>query len=490
MNRQITNLFRISAVGIALLITITAYWQIWAASSLASRRDNARLIYRQLQIRRGLILAANGRQVLARNHAVHAGGLTLYERRYPYNALFAHAVGYNTVGDGRTGLELAENPYLTASNSDLATVISNLGSTLRGETVTGNNVITSLSVPAQKAAKEGMANNGNELVGAVVAIQPSTGRVVAMYSSPSFNPNRVAQNFARLDRKGGAPLLNRATQGLYAPGSTFKILTATAALQSGKYTPTEPLIDAHGHCIIDEGHELCNAGTESYGAINLTEALTFSVNTVFAQIGEQVGQTRLEDVMRRFGFFQLPPFTYPTNEMAASGLYSNGRLLGPNAPVDIGRMAIGQERLGVTPLQMAEVVATVANGGVRMAPSMVDKVVTPSGHTIYSGKPQRIERVMSPQTAAELTAMMKDVVDEGTGTAANVLGLNVAGKTGTAETGTAGLNTAWFVGLAPAEDPKIAVAVVVEHTPEFGGQISAPIAAKVIEAYLGKSVAK
>jgi peptidoglycan glycosyltransferase len=483
VNRQITTLFRMAAIGIALLITMTAYWQIWAASSLASRRDNSRLIYRQLQIRRGLILASNGRTVLARNHPVRQDGLTLYIRRYPYGPLFAHAVGYNTVGDGRTGLELAENPYLTASNSDLATVISNLGSTLRGETVTGDNVVTSLSVPTQKAAQQGLGS----LTGAVVALEPSTGRVVAMYSSPSFNPNRVEQNFPHLSTKTTAPLLNRATQGLYAPGSTFKIVTATAALQAG----TNTAIDAMGHCIIDQGQQLCNAGTESFGLIDLRTALTFSVNTYFAQLGQKVGQTRLESTMRRYGFFQLPPFTYPTDEMNASGLYSHGRLLGANAPVDVGRVAIGQERLAVTPLQMAEVAATVGNGGVRMAPQLVDKVVTRSGHTVYTGKPQTIERVMSTANASELAADMQNVVDEGTGTAARLpSGLSIAGKTGTAETGTAGINTAWFIAFAPVVHPKIAVAVVVEHTPLFGGQVSAPIAAKVIEAYFGSSVAK
>jgi peptidoglycan glycosyltransferase len=194
--------------------------------------------------------------------------------------------------------------------------------------------------------------------------------------------------------------------------------------------------------------------------------------------------------MRQFGFFQLPQFTYPTDEMSPSGLYSHGHLLGANAAVDTGRLAIGQERLLVTPLQMAEVAATVGNGGVRMAPSLVDKVETPSGHTAYTGNPQEVERVMSPATASELATDMQSVVDEGTGTAANLLGLKVAGKTGTAETGTAGLNTAWFIAFAPVVHPKIAVAVVVEHTPDFGGQISAPIAAKVIEAYLGAGVAK
>jgi penicillin-binding protein A len=488
VNRQIATLFRLAAVGIALLITITAYWQIWAASSLADRRDNARLVYKQLQIKRGLILASNGKTVLARNRAVHKDGLTLYTRRYPFGALFAHAVGYNTVGDGRTALELAENDYLTASNSNLANLISNLGSTLRGETVTGDNVITSLNVKAQQAAQHGLESQG--LVGAVVALEPSTGRIVAMYSSPSFNPTKVDQNFSKLTRKGGAPLLNRATQGLYAPGSTFKIVTATGALNAG-FTPKQLNINAQGHCIVDEGHQLCNAGTESYGPIDLKIALTNSVNTYFAQLGQKLGQSRLEATMQKFGFFDLPPLSYPTDEMNPSGLYANGKLLGTLAPIDVGRVAIGQERLAVTPLQMAEVAATVADGGVRMAPSLVDRVLTPGGSTVYTHSPQQIDRVMSPASAAQLNDDMRSVVDEGTGQAARLPGnLSVAGKTGTAETGTTGINTAWFIAFAPAQDPKIAVAVVVEHTPDFGGQISAPIAAQVIEAYLDSGVAK
>jgi penicillin-binding protein A len=486
VNRQIATLFRLAAVGIALLITMTAYWQIWAASSLADRRDNARLVYKQLQIKRGLILASDGKTALTRNRAVHKDGLTLYTRRYPFGALFAHAVGYNTVGDGRTALELAENDYLTASNSNLANLISNLGSTLRGETVTGDNVVTSLNVDAQRAAQKGLGG----LTGAVVAIEPSTGRIVAMYSSPSFNPTKVDQNFSRLSTKGGAPLLNRTTQGLYAPGSTFKIVTATGALNAG-FTPTQLFIDAKGHCITDEGHSLCNAGTESYGPIDLKTALTNSVNTYFAQLGQKLGQARLESTMQKFGFFDLPPLSYPTDEMNPSGLYANGKLLGTLAPIDVGRVAIGQERLAVTPLQMAEVAATVGNGGVRMAPSLVDKVLTPGGSTVFTHSPQQIDRVMSPASASQLADDMQSVVDEGTGQAARLPGnLSVAGKTGTAETGTTGINTAWFIAFAPVVHPKIAVAVVVEHTPEFGGQISAPIAASVIRAYLASGVAK
>ena len=286
MNRQIASLFRLFAIGFAVLITLTAYWQIWAADSLATRRDNARLVYRQLQIKRGLIYAANGRTVLASNHERRRNGLTLYLRHYPFGPLFAHAVGYNTVGNGRTGIELAENDYLTASNSDLATVVSRIGSELQGETVIGDNVVTSLSVPAQRAAEAGMAGQGRRGRRDRARDRPRPRDVLLA----ELLARAVGRNFPKLARTPGAPLLNRATQGLYAPGSTFKTVTAAAALDTGLYGPDQPLIDAKGHCITVQGLPLCNAGTESFGPISLTTALTFSVNTAFAQIGQQLGQ--------------------------------------------------------------------------------------------------------------------------------------------------------------------------------------------------------
>jgi peptidoglycan glycosyltransferase len=485
MNPRISGLFTVCATGFLVLISLTAYWQIWAESGLAARRDNARLVYRQLEIRRGLILASNGHTVLARNVERHKNGLDIFLRRYPFRSVFAPPVGYNTVGSGRAGLEESQNDYLTASNADLSTLLGTIGDKLQGQTVTGNNLVTSLSVPAQRAAVQGLVGH----TGAVVALEPSTGRILAMSSSPSYNPNTVAEDFSKLSRRPGSPLLNRTTQGLYAPGSTFKVITATAALESGKYTP-ETTIDGHGSCITVQTVQLCNAGRESAGVVTLSDALTFSYNTVFAQVGEAVGQRALIQTMQDYGFYRDPPLDYPSDEMNPSGLYSNGHLLPPRAPVDIARVAIGQERLGVTPIQMAEVVGTVANHGLRMRPTLVDRVVSPGGTTVTTTHPQEIQRVMSPTTANELRDMMRRVVEEGTGTAANVGGLSVAGKTGTAETGVSGLNTAWFIAFAPADNPKIAIAVTIEHTPEFGGTVAAPIAASVIKAYLGSGVAK
>ena len=489
MNAQIASLFRVVAIGFAVLITMTAYWQIWAADSLATRQDNARLVYRQLEIKRGLIFASNGK-VLARNRAQKRDGQTIYTRVYPYGRLFAHVVGYNTIDQGRTGIELANNDFLTAANADLATQLRNLGDAIRGETVTGDNLDTSLSLPAQQAAARGLAGN----VGAVVALQPSTFRVLAMASNPSFNPNTVVKNFAKLNRPSShAPLLNRAMQGLYAPGSTFKTVTATAALDTGKYTP-DSTINAFGSCLSPAQFpifaQLCNAPGESFGTITLSTAMTYSVNTVFAQIGLALGPRTMTDYMTRYGFFTKPPLDFPSDEMSASGRYQNGRMLRPNSRMDVARVAIGQEKLAVTPFQMAEVAATIGNGGELMQPTLVDRAVQPGGSVDYKATPHVLTRVMSTRTAQELAQMMKNVVDEGTGTAANLQGVAVAGKTGTAETGIPGINTAWFIAFAPVVHPQIAVAVTIEHTPQFGGQIAAPIAAQVIKAYLTHGVAQ
>jgi peptidoglycan glycosyltransferase len=492
VNRQIASLFRMVAIGFAILITMTAYWQIWAADSLATRQDNARLVYRQLAIKRGLIYASNGK-VLARNRAQKRDGQTIYTRVYPYGKLFAHVVGYNTVDQGRSGIELSYNDFLTAANNDLATQLRNLGDAIRGETVTGDNLDTSLSLPAQRAAAQGLA--GQHLVGAVVALQPSTFRVLAMASSPSFNPNTVVKNFAKLNRpRSGAPLLNRAMQGLYAPGSTFKTVTATAALDTKKYTP-DSQINAFGTCLSPSQFPifapLCNAPGESFGTISLSTAMTYSVNTVFAQVGLALGPRTMTDYMTRYGFFTNPPLDFPSDEMSPSGRYQNGRMLRPNSRMDVARVAIGQEKLAVTPFQMAEVAATIGNGGELMQPTLVDRAVQPGGSVDYKATPHVITRVMSAQTAQELAQMMKNVVDEGTGTAANLQGLTtVAGKTGTAETGISGINTAWFIAFAPVVHPQIAVAVTIEHTRQFGGQIAAPIAAQVIKAYLTHGVAQ
>jgi peptidoglycan glycosyltransferase len=284
-----------------------------------------------------------------------------------------------------------------------------------------------------------------------------------------------------LRRAPGAPLLDRAAQSGYPPGSTFKVVTAAAALDSGRYTPHSALSGKSPRVI--GGVPLSNFGNEQFGDITLTTALTHSVNTVWGQVGEAIGKATMLRYMNRFGFDRKPPIDLPGDELRASGVYSRGgKLLGPSDAIDIGRVAIGQERLQVTPLQMAMVAAAIGNSGRLMRPQLVAKVVDTDGRTVRRFKPSEESKVMTPRTAAALAGMMSQVVKEGTGTAAALQGIDVAGKTGTAEKGVA--NQAWFIAFAPVGAPRIAVAVTVEQTTGQGGTIAAPIAKRVMETLL------
>jgi penicillin-binding protein A len=311
--------------------------------------------------------------------------------------------------------------------------------------------------------------------------------VLVMAASPSYDPNDVdrPETFRALNRDEDAPLLNRATQGLYPPGSTMKVVTAAAALDSGRYTPGSTVSGENGKVI--SGVPLNNFGSASYGQITLTDALTNSVNTVWAEVGVSLGRRRMQEYMERFGFYADPELDYPADEMVPSGVYKpdadgTGRTLVPatSRRVDIGRMAIGQGDLLTTPLQMAMVAQTVANGGMRMEPRLVRRVVDPDGRTVDEPEPQEAGRVISEASASALASMMRNVVEEGTGTAAALQGIEVAGKTGTAELNIPlRINQPWFIGFTP----EVAVAVTVERVQAgAGGTVAAPIARDVLEA--------
>jgi peptidoglycan glycosyltransferase len=260
------------------------------------------------------------------------------------------------------------------------------------------------------------------------------------------------------------------------------VVAATAALDSGQFSPSSVL---NGSSPIEiEGVPLSNSGGEQFGSIDMRTALTNSVNTWWAQAGERLGTDTMFKYMDRFGFNQKPKLDYPGFQLTASGVYEGGRLLDSSDLIDIGRVAIGQERLRVTPLQMAEVAAAVANDGELMEPRLWSKVIDPDGRETRLD-PARQSRVMSEDTASELNEMMQSVVQEGTGTAAAVSGVDVAGKTGTAEV-SGGVNQAWFIGFAPADDPEIAIAATVERTSGFGGPTAGPIFTAVAEAVLSQ----
>jgi peptidoglycan glycosyltransferase len=492
VNRQVSRLALAGLTLIIALIVGTTYWQTWAAAGLADRQDNAIQRVAQFTIRRGLIYLADGRRVLASNVPKRVGGRTLYFRRYPRGRLTAHVVGYSTQGRSQAGLERSMNDYLVGANANLSTVLDTTIDRLTGATITGNDLVLTIDAVAQRVAMEQLTGK----CGSAVALDPRTGRVLAMASSPTYDPNLVETNFRRIERAAGpcpppsGPLLNRATYGLYTPGSTFKVVTAAAALDSGRFTPDSRFIDP-GYCE-EYGKRVSNAGNpetgpEIFGSVDFTQALEHSINSVFCNIGKEIGAGTIIRYMKRFGFYSVPPLETPLNERAPSGLYRKGRLFDPTQPqfqVDPGRLAFGQERLQVTPLQMAMVVAAIANGGTVMRPHVVDRVLAPDGSIVTRTRPEKLGQAVSARTASQVASMMEAAVRSGTGTNAAISGVRVAGKTGTAETGIANLYTTAFICFAPVDDPRVAVAVILERQRGFGGDTAAPIARELMQAIL------
>lgn len=476
MNDAIVRLFVLVVVLFGVLVAFTSRWTVFSAKALNDNPKNERALLAEQRIHRGVIRAADG-TVLARS-VPHGSGT--FTRRYPTGGLFSHAVGYSFTTLGRAGLEKSRNDDLIGNRNDISSLLDQL----RGRRRVGDDVITTLEPKAQRTALSALAGRK----GAVVALDPRTGAVRAMASTPDFDPNDLAHRdtYSKLANDDvNRPLVNRATQFGYAPGSTFKVVTATAALDSGAFSPSSTVNGNDGVKI--SGVPLSNDYHQNFGPIDLTTALTKSVNTVWAQVAERVGKKTMDEYMTRFGFGSDPQLDYPSAQMTPSGEYRNGHLISPTSDyVDVGRMGIGQDKLNVTPLQMAEVAAAVANRGRLMRPHLTDRVVDPDGRTVTDVKPRVQSQVMKPSTADEVRSMMESVVTSGTGTQAQIPGVPVAGKTGTAETqvGTT-INDVWFIAFAPANAPRVAVAVTLEKVPGFGGDLAAPVAKQVMESVLG-----
>jgi penicillin-binding protein A len=473
MNAPIARLFVVVVVLFAVLVGFTSRWTVFDAHALRDNPKNHRQLIEEQQIRRGLIRAGDD-SVLARSIQQPDKS---YVRTYPTGRLFSHAVGYSFVRQGRAGLERFYDDDLSGRSGELGSLLDRLSGTEQ----TGDNLVTTLDPAAQRVALQQLGGRK----GAVVALDPRTGAIRVMASVPGYDPNTVKdqQQFSALNRDNDAPLLNRNTQAGYPPGSTFKVVTAIAAIDSGRYTPDSRISGRNGKRI--SGVPLNNDLGESFGDITLTEALTKSVNTVFGEIGEKLGKATMKKYMDRLGFGRPVEVDLPRDERAASGERKGGRIIpATNGAVDVGRMAIGQDKLTVTPLQMAMVASAVANGGKLMKPHIADRVVDRDGRTVRRIDPGEMSQVMSADTAAKVGAMMDQVVKEGTGTAAALEGIDVAGKTGTAEVGHGCPNQLWFIAFAPAQDPRIAIAVTVECGTGFGGTVAAPIAKAVMQELL------
>jgi len=472
VNKAVIRTFLAMVVLFVALIANVVYIQVIGAGSLRDKPQNRARILQEASVERGRILAYDGSVIAGSRKA--AG---YWQRAYPQGVFATQAVGYSSLRFGLSGLEAGMNDYLTGEAADLG--LQSWLDRLLDRRVGGADVRTTLVPSVQRAAQQALSGRR----GAIVAVDPVTGAVMAVASSPAYEPAKLESRFAELSKDPASPLLNRALQGLYPPGSAFKTVTAGAALQTGVATPDTEFVDTGTYVVY--GGKVVNYGGEVYGRHTFTEALTFSINTTFGKVGNELRRKRLIEYMQRFGFWSRPPLELPEDAVSVSGRYDDAKLLAPGAPMDplqVAWAAVGQEQVLATPLQMALVAAGIANGGRVMAPYLVDRVVTPQGKEVRVTRPKIWKEAIDPTAAMELNEMMQQVVQAGTGTAAALAGIEVAGKTGTAERGNA--NQAWFIGFAPADTPRVAVAVTIEDTTETGGAVAAPLAAAVMKAAL------
>jgi peptidoglycan glycosyltransferase len=483
MNAPIRRLAMVVAFMFTCLLVSTTYIQFVQASSLREKPNNRRTLLENYARERGPILVDG--DPVARSK--ETDDELKYERTYPDPTLFAHVTGYYSFVYGAgAGIERAEDPLLSGSSDAL--FYRRMVDLVTGRKPQGASVELTIDPAVQKVASDGLGDQ----TGAVVALNPKTGAILALVSHPTYDPNRLAGHdvsqvqdaWTDLNADKGRPLLNRAIGGdLYPPGSTFKVVTAAAALSSGKYDEDTVV---PGPATLDLPQTSVNLPNDFPGAcgpggkLPLIKALQISCNTAFGGLGLALGGNALREQAQKFGFgesLDIPMSVTPSTVPADMN------------PPQSAQAAIGQFDVRVTPLQMAMVAAGVANDGVVMKPYLVETVRASDLDVIRQGQPQELSRAVSSDVANQLTDMMERVVEAGTGTRAQISGVKVAGKTGTAQHGEAKAPHAWFISFAPADDPQVAVAVVVENGGElghegFGGSIAAPIAKKVMEAVL------
>jgi peptidoglycan glycosyltransferase len=486
-----TSLRRISVTVMALIVLLllnATMTQVFAADSLRSDPRNQRVLLDEYSRQRGQIIA--GGQLLA--YSVATDSRFRFLRVYPNPSLYAPITGFYSLRYSSSGLERAEDPLLNGSDERLFG--SRLADFFTGRDPRGGNVVTTINPRVQQAGWDAMQQGcgGPPCKGAVVALDPATGKILAMVSSPSYDPNLLAshdpqvqaQAWQRLRDDPGNPLVNRAISETYPPGSTFKVITTAAALQAGA-TDTQQLTAAPTIPLPGSTAALENYGGTSCGnepTVSLSKAFALSCNTAFVQLGLLTGADALRSMAHSFGLDSTPS-VIPL-QVAESTV---GNI--PDAAA-LGMSSIGQKDVALTPLENAEIAATIANGGVTMQPYLVDSLKGPDLAVISTTAPYQQRRAVSPQVAAKLTELMigaeKDAQQKGA-----IPGVQIASKTGTAEHGSDPRHTpphAWYIAFAPAQAPKVAVAVLVENGADrlsaTGGALAAPIGRAAIEAAL------
>ncbi len=415
---------------------------------------------------RGNIYSADGK-VLAKTITGDDGE---DKRVYPYDNTFCHVIGRIT--NSMTGVEREQcYPLLTSHSNPL----KKLANTFKGDKSQGDNVYTTLDANLQQIAYKALGN----YKGAVVALEPDTGKILAMVSKPDYNPNTVDNDWDRLveDEEDNSALLNRATQGLYPPGSTFKVMTAIEYILENPSSYNSYSYKCKGSDSF-EGNVINCYGKEKHGELNLSKSLAKSCNASFAEIGMELNVNSFKKLCEKFMFNkQLPvKFEYKKSRFELDKKSDAGELV---------QTVIGQGKTMITPMQNAMIAATIANGGEMMIPYVVDHTENYAGQTVKSYDPVSNGKIIEEDVAAVIEKFMKEVINDGTGASLSTLSYKVAGKTGSAEFDSEGTSHAWFIGYAPAKNPKIAVSIVVEGA-GTGSQYAVPIAKEMFRQYLGE----
>lgn len=454
----VTYFFVLLFVG---MIGYFSYFNVVKGKEIINDSRNPRMDLYENQVLRGSIMDKDG-NVLAESKESEDGSQT---RDYPYGKLYAHVVGYSD--KGKSGLESAQNFQLQTSNVSFKTKLLN---EFKGKKSAGNNIMTTLDTNIQQAAYDALGNNR----GAIVAIEPSTGKILSMVSKPSYDPNTIVEDWASLNENTEGILVNRATQGQYAPGSTFKVVTTLA------YMRQNPNYEDYTYRCTGEitagKNEIHCFGNEVHGTVDLADSLAYSCNTSFSNIGLSLNVDQFRETAEDLLFDSELPCPLVYNQ-------SKFNLESDEGDAAIAMTAFGQGKLQVSPYHMAMITSAIANNGILMKPYLVDQIISAEGETVEKYVPESYKELMTTDEAAKLTEYMQGVIEYGTARSLKSLGVSIAGKTGTSEYSDDKEKThSWFIGFSNVENPDLAIAVVIENS-DSTGDVATDVAKKVFQAY-------